>query len=81
MSESRVTDTVADALLALGVVAGVVELFYRPFGTGPIGVIAVLIGSAIGTKRRGLGLAVTAFVALCFLIGASIAIWNSRALY
>ena len=81
MSESQPVDRAAGVLLALGVVAGVVELFYLPFGIGPIAFLAVLIGSAISSKHRRLGLAATAFVALCFLVGASIAVWDSHALY
>ena len=81
MSESRPIDLAAGVLLVLGVVAGVVELFYLPFGIGPIAFLAVLIGSAISSKYRRFGLGATGFVTLCFLVGASIAVWDSHALY
>jgi hypothetical protein len=81
MSDRRSRDAVAVALLCFGFVVGVVELFYRPFALAPFGFLAVLVGSAITAKHRRLGLAAVAVVGLCFLIGASIAVWNSNPLY
>ncbi len=81
MSERGSTETAAVILLTIGVAAGIVELFYRPFGVGPVGFLAVLIGSGISSRYRRFGLAATGFVIICFLIGASIAVWDSRSLY
>jgi hypothetical protein len=81
MSESRPVDAVAGALLGVGLVAAVIELFYRPFGVGPVGFLSVLIASGISARHRRLGAAAVGIVVLCFMIGASIAIWDSRALY
>jgi len=74
-------ENIAAGLLALGVVAGIVSLFYLPFLFSPIGFLAVLIGSANSSRDRRIGLFATLIVSLCFLVGASIAIWQSNPLY
>ena len=81
MKNNTSADTAAVVLLTLGIAGGIVELFFRPFGIGPFAFLAVLIGSAISNKHRRLGMAATAAVGICFLVGASIAIWNSSPLY
>ncbi|HEY4347129.1 MAG TPA: hypothetical protein VGM80_06025 [Gaiellaceae bacterium] len=73
-------DTASNILLGLALVGSVVMLFFRPFGVAPVAFLAALIGSSFGSNRR-FGLATTMVVTLCFLIGTSIAIWNSRSLY
>jgi len=74
-------DTTSRILLVVALVGAVVMLFYRPFGIAPLAFLAALIGVSISTENRRFGLATTMIVTLCFLIGASIAIWNSRSLY
>ena len=74
-------ENIASALLAIGVVAGVIGLFYLPFLFAPIGFLSVLIGSANSSRDRRIGLVATLTVSLCFLVGASIAIWQSNPLY
>ena len=56
-------------------------LFYKPFGVAPLAFLASLIGIAISGNNRRFGLATTMLVTLCFVIGASIAIWGSHPLY
>jgi hypothetical protein len=74
-------DLAARVLLVFALVGSVVMLFYRPFGVAPAAFLAALIGAAISGNNRRFGLATTMIVTLCFVIGASIAIWSSRALY
>jgi hypothetical protein len=75
-------DTIARGLLVLALIGAVLMLFERPFLVAPLAFLAVLIGAANSAKTsRRLGMYSTMFVTLCFLIGASIAIWNSRPLY
>jgi hypothetical protein len=74
-------DTAALVLIALAIVGGVVELFYRPFGVGPIAFFCALIGIAISEKHRRLGLWTTLSITVAFVIGASICVWNSNPLY
>ena len=54
--QRRGADTAAVVLLAIGLVASVVELFYRPFGIAPIGFLAVLIAAGLSARHRRLGL-------------------------
>ena len=74
-------DTLAIVLLALAFVAAILELFYKPFGIAPLAFLAALVGIAISDRHRRLGLYTTGAVTLCFMIGASYAVWNSNALY
>ena len=77
----NVRETAAQALLGLAIAGGITALFNRPFGFAPAAFLVALIGAAISGKHRRFGLATTFFVVLCFLIGASIAVWDSRSLY
>jgi hypothetical protein len=81
MSGSRGRDTAALVLLAIALVASVVELFYRPFGVAPIGFLAVLIAAGLSARHRRFGVSATGIVSVCFLIGAAIAVWQSNPLY
>jgi hypothetical protein len=74
-------DLAARVLLVLALVGSVVMLFDRPFGVAPPAFLAALVGAAISGKNRRFGLATTMVVTVCFVIGTSIAVWNSRALY
>jgi len=58
-----------------------VELFYRPFRFGPIGALLVLIAVVMSTKHRRLGTIAIAAVGVCWVIGASVAVWHSNPLY
>ena len=81
MSTSSGRDTASLVLLVLAIVGGIVELFYKPFGIAPLAFLAALIGIAISDRHRRLGLYTTGAVTLCFLIGASYAVWNSNSRY
>ena len=50
------SDTVAGALFVVGLLAGVVELFFRPFIFAPVGLLAVLTGSMMSGKYRRVSL-------------------------
>ena len=69
------------ALTALGVVVGVISIFYLPFGLAPIAFLLVLIGTGRDPGNRRNGMLAAMFVTLCFIVGASIAVWNSTSLY
>jgi hypothetical protein len=82
MSETRSgVESASVVLISLAVVAGIVELVYKPFLFGPIAFLTMLIGAAISTRYRRLGRIVLFALVFCFMIGASYAVWNSRALY
>ncbi|HUB76263.1 MAG TPA: hypothetical protein VL977_04355 [Solirubrobacteraceae bacterium] len=80
-SRAKRYDTIAVVLYVLALAAAVVELFYKPFGFGPLGALLVMAGLITSTKHRRLGaLAVTA-VGVCWVIGAAVAVWYSNPLY
>jgi len=82
MNESHPNkDLVSGVLSAIGILGAVVELFYRPFGVGPVSFVLVLIGLVMSSKHRRLSAVALAAVGLCFMIGASIAVWDSNPLY
>lgn len=81
MSESSSKDTVAVALIGLGLVAAAVDLFYRPFIFTPVAALLMLIGIGITDKHRRYGLSAAIVVSVCFVIGAAVAVWGSRPLY
>ena len=74
-------DRLSIVLLVLALVASVLELFYRPFGIALPALIATMVAVTVSDRYRRLGLYTTAAITLCFLIGASFAVWDSRPLY
>jgi hypothetical protein len=81
VSNDRPSDLVAGVLNALAIFAGVLELFYRPFRVGPVALLLVLIALVMSSKHPRLSATAAGFVGFGFLIGASIAVWDSHALY
>ena len=74
-------DRAALVLIALGLVAAVLLLFYKPFAIALPALIVTMVGISISDKYRRLGWYATLAITLCFLIGASFAVWDSRPLY
>jgi uncharacterized membrane-anchored protein len=74
-------DRASLVLLVLAFAGAVVMLFYRPFGLALPVLLATMVGVSISDKYRRLGLYATAAITICFVIGASFAIWDSRPLY
>lgn len=69
------------ALVSLGLVAAVVDIFYKPFIFTPVAALLMLLGIGISDRYRRFGVAAAVVVATCFVIGAAAAVWSSRALY
>jgi membrane-bound ClpP family serine protease len=74
-------DTTAMVLYILGFVFAVVGLFYLPFLLATIGVALVVTATIMSAENQRLGRYAVTFVGLFWVIGASIAIWNSNPLY
>jgi uncharacterized membrane-anchored protein len=74
-------DRAALVLIVIALIAAVVELFYRPFGIALPALVVTMVGIAISDKYRRLGWFATLAITLCFLVGASFAVWDSRPLY
>jgi hypothetical protein len=68
-------------LIVIALVASVIELFFRPFGIALPALVVTMVGIAISDKHRRLGWYATLAITLCFLIGASFAVWDNRPLY
>lgn len=81
MNQRSGLDAVSTALYAIGLAAGIVELFFRPFLFGPIGVLVLLVAALMSGKNHRLGVTAAFVVATCFVIGAGIAVWGSHPLY
>ena len=80
-NDSPTKDIIAMVFLAIAAIGGIVAVFYKPFGVGPIALFLGIVAITISAKHRALGLWVTGGVTLCWLVGASIAVWESNALY
>lgn len=80
-TSSSGADTLALVLLVISLVAAVVELFYRPFGIALPALVLTLVGIRVSDRYRRLGVITMVAIGVCFVIGASFAVWDSRALY
>jgi hypothetical protein len=81
VTTERPADVVSLGLYALGMAAAIAAIVHWPFLFTPIGVLSVMVGLVVsGSNRRVAGAAVLVLV-LGFMIGASLAIWDSNPLY
>jgi len=74
-------DRAALVLIALSFIAAVLSLFYMPFAIALPALIVTMVGISISDRYRRLGWYATLAITVCFLIGASFAVWDSRPLY
>ena len=75
------TESVAGILAAAAIFVGFLELTYRPFRLAPAALLVALVAAVMSRQQQRLiGLAV-AVILVCFVVGASIAVWLSRPLY
>ena len=81
MSDARPSEAFSGLATGVALVAGLVELFYKPFLFAPIGVLLLLAGTIASGRYRRLTATAAFVIAICFVIGAAIAVWDSRALY
>jgi hypothetical protein len=74
-------ETASGVVFSLGILAGIIELFYRPFLFAPVGLVIVVSGALMSGKHRRLGLVAMFVIATFFVVGAAFAVWDNRALY
>jgi hypothetical protein len=68
-------------MAAAAMFVGFLELAYRPFRLAPAALLVALVAAVMSRQQQRLvGLAV-AVILVCFVVGASIAVWLSRPLY
>ena len=65
----------------IGLVGGVVELFFRPFLFALPALVITMVGVSVSNKYRRLGLIAAGAITVGFVIGAAITVWYSRPLY
>ena len=74
-------ESVAGILAAAAIFVGFLELAYRPFRLAPAALLVALVAAVMSRQQQRLiGLAV-GVILVCFVVGASIAVWLSRPLY
>ncbi len=73
-------DTLALVLLVIAAIGAVVALFYKPFLIALPALVITMTGIRVSDRYRKLGMIVMFGIILGFLIGASFAVWDSRAL-
>jgi hypothetical protein len=81
VNTARPVDLAAVVLYGLTLAASVIELFYLPFLFGALGLLLALVAVVASAGNRRLAGAAFFAVGLGFMIGASIAVWNSNPLY
>ena len=74
-------EAVAGVIAAAALFAGFLELAYRPFRVAPAAALVVLVAAVMSREQQRLvGLAV-AVIAVCFVVGAALAIVTHHPLY
>ena len=81
MSERHSTDTLSAALLAIATLLALGSLAYEPFLLTPIAVVSMCAALLASGKYRHFALATALVVTVCFVVGATVAVWYSRAIY
>ena len=81
MSERHPTDTVSGVLLAIAALLALGSLGYEPFLLTPIAVVCMCAGLISSGKYRHFAMATALVVTVCFVVGATVAVWYSRAIY
>ncbi len=81
MSGSRTADAVAGGLVALALVAGVVQIFFWPFVFAAIATLALLTAIVVSPKHHRLYGLATALALVGFVVGTAIAVVTDNPLY
>jgi hypothetical protein len=74
-------EAVAGVLAAAAAFAGFLELAYRPFRVAPAALLVALVAGAMSREQQRLVAFAIGVIAICFVVGASIAVWLSHPLY
>jgi len=74
-------EAVAGVLAAAAVFAGFLELAYRPFRVAPAALLVALAAAIMSREQQRLVAFAVGVIAVCFVIGAGIAVWLTKPLY
>ena len=80
-SEQRPSETAADFLAVISIVASAVALAYQPVKLIPFAVILALIATGMGPRHSRLPLVAVVVSAVCFVVGMTIAVLTKNPLY
>jgi hypothetical protein len=68
-------------MAAAAAFVGFLELAYRPFRLAPAALLVALVAAAMSREQQRLVGFAIAVIAVCFVVGAAIAVWLSKPLY
>jgi hypothetical protein len=71
-------DTLSLGLLGLSFVGAIIELFFEPFVVALPLLVITMVAIRVSDRYRRIGLIALSAIILCFMIGASFAVWDSR---
>ena len=74
-------ESVAGLMAAGAIFVGFLELAYRPFRLAPAALVVALIAAAMSRQQQRLVTVAIAVIGICFVIGATIAVWLEHPLY
>jgi len=80
-SEQRPSETAADFLAVISLVASAIALAYQPVKLIPFAVILALIATGMAPRSSRLPLIAVCFAAVCFVAAMTIAVLTKNPLY
>jgi len=81
MSERHSADNASGVFLGIATLLALGSLGYEPFLLTPIAVVSMCAGLVASGKYRHFAMATALLVTVCFVVGATVAVWYSRAIY
>lgn len=81
MSEGQSADNASGFLLGVAALLALGSLGFEPFLLTPIAVVSMCAGLIASGKYRHFAMATALLVTVCFVVGAAVAVWYSRAIY
>jgi hypothetical protein len=68
-------------MAAGAIFVGLLELVYKPFRLAPAALLVALVAAVMSRDQQRLVFLAIATVAVCFVIGAALAVWLDQPLY
>ena len=81
MSRWGAREGVAGILAAGALFVGLVALAYRPFRLAPLALLVALVAAAMTRQQQRLVAIAVGVIAVCFVIGAALAVITTHPLY
>jgi uncharacterized membrane protein YccC len=82
MSEQRRSaDIASGVLLGIAALLALGSVGFEPFLLTPVALVAMCAGLIASGKYRRFAMTTALLLTICFVVGATIAVWYSRAIY